>query len=320
MKLTYLPTDQAIGMILVHNIVGTDGRKVLSKGHVLTPDDVAQLRALDKASVYVAVLEPDDVREDEAAIYLARIVAGDGVELSLPSGGRVNFWATQAGVLRVNRDALRRVNELPGVTLATRPGYTFLVPRKMFATLKTIGLALPASTLRRAEQVGRVFDVVAPQIERVAILLTGSEAGRKRTEETFLPPLRARIETLGARVVAEAYCDENAEAIHVTLVGLLGAGAQLIILAGETSIMDADDIVPRGIQQAGAHIELYGAPVEPGNLLLLAYQDNVPIIGAPGCVKSRETNVVDLILPRLLIGERISRADVIEMAEGGLLI
>ena len=94
----------------------------------------------------------------------------------------------------------------------------------------------------------------------------------------------------------------------------------MIVIAGETSVMDEDDITPRGIKQAGGNIELYGAPVEPGNLLLLAYRDNVPIIGAPGCVKSRETNVVDLILPRLFIGEKVTRADVIEMGEGGLLI
>ena len=96
-------------------------------------------------------------------------------------------------------------------------------------------------------------------------------------------------------------------------------GAQMIVLAGETSVMDEEDITPRGIKQAGGEVVLYGAPVEPGNLLLLAYRGSVPIIGAPGCIKSRETNVVDLILPRLLIGERVTRAEVIELAEGGLL-
>ncbi len=86
------------------------------------------------------------------------------------------------------------------------------------------------------------------------------------------------------------------------------------------SIMATDDITPRGIQRAGGQIELYGAPVEPGNLLLLAYRDGKPIIGAPGCIKSRETNVVDLILPPLLAGDRVTRGDVIAFAEGGLLV
>ena len=113
---------------------------------------------------------------------------------------------------------------------------------------------------------------------------------------------------------------EDADAIGETLEKMLAQGAQIVILAGETSIMDADDITPRGVQRAGGTIELYGAPVEPGNLLLLAYCGEVPVIGAPGCIKSRETNAVDLILPRLLAGERVTREDVNALAEGGLLI
>jgi molybdopterin biosynthesis enzyme len=84
--------------------------------------------------------------------------------------------------------------------------------------------------------------------------------------------------------------------------------------------MDVSDVTPAALVQAGAQIEVYGAPVEPGNLLLLAYAGELPIIGAPGCVKSRDTNVVDLILPRLLAGERVRKKDVVALANGGLLI
>ena len=98
------------------------------------------------------------------------------------------------------------------------------------------------------------------------------------------------------------------------------ANTELIMIAGETSIMDREDVTPRGIVQAGGVIEHYGAPVEPGNLLLLAYLGDIPVVGAPGCVRSRETNVVDLILPRLLAGERLRRDDIVEFADGGLLL
>ena len=320
MKLDNLPIDDSIGAILVHNIVGANGRKILSKGHVVAVEDVEKLRAFDRPSVYVARLDTDDVREDDAAARIARIVAGDGVEWSKPNGGRVNFFPTHQGILRIDVSRLKRINELQGITLATKPNYSLAAPKKMVATLKTVGLALPESILRRAEEIGKAFEVVAPQIQRVAILLTGSEAGKRRTQDTYRQPIHARIDALGAHVIAEADCDDNAGAIQVALVGLLDAGAQMIIIAGETSVMDAEDITPRGIKQAGGEIELYGAPVEPGNLLLLAYYGNVPIIGAPGCVKSRETNVVDLILPRLFAGERITKTDVVEMGEGGLLI
>ena len=317
MRLGNVSLDSALDAILVHNITGADGRKAFSKGHVLNADDIEKLRALKIETVYVAMLDANDMREDDAAARLARAVAGGGIETVKPSGGRVNLYAARPGFLRLNRDALKRVNELPGVTLATIPGFAPVTSKKMIATLKTIGLALPETTIRAVEEIGAVVSIASVSNARVAIILTGSDNARARVQEIFAPPIRARLEELGAHVIAEEYVAENETAIADAITQ---TDAQMIVLAGETSIMDADDIVPRAITRAGGRIELYGAPVEPGNLLLLAYRDAIPIIGAPGCIKSRETNVVDLILPRLLIGERVTRADVIALAEGGLLI
>lgn len=320
MQLENIPIENSIGAILVHNVIGADGRKALSKGRVIRAEDIATLRALGKTTVYAAILDPTDVREDDAAARLAASVAGDAVVASPPSGGRVNLYAAKNGFLRLNVETLKRLNELDGVTLATIQNYAAVQPKKMVATLKTIGLALPESVLREAEKIGAALSIAAVKNQNVAIVLTGSENGKAKTQETFAPPIRARVEELGARVVFESYVTENESEIARAIESAIGAGAQLIVIAGETSIMDSGDITPRGIEIAGGKIELYGAPVEPGNLVLLAYRDAVPIIGAPGCVKSRETNVVDLILPRLLIGERVTRADVNELAVGGLLI
>jgi molybdenum cofactor cytidylyltransferase len=107
--------------------------------------------------------------------------------------------------------------------------------------------------------------------------------------------------------------------VAAAITELRAAGAELLIIAGETSIMDRDDVTPQGIRLAGARIEHYGAPVEPGNLLLLAYLDSLPVLGAPGCVRSRDTNIVDLLLPRLLAGQRVTRRDIVELGHGGLL-
>ncbi len=323
MQLVTLPIEKAVGNILVHNVFGPDGHKALLKGRLLGAEDIAKLRSLGKDTVYVATLDSDDVREDEAAAQLALLVIGDGIELSKASGGRVNLYAKQQGFMRVNRVSLGRVNGLNGVTLATIRRYAPVAPRKMVATLKTAGLALPRKMIRATDaivhQEGRVLEV-APVINRqVGVILTGSENGRARVQETFMPPIRARVEGMGAQVVSENFVAEEERAIANAIAAAEQAGAQLVILAGETSIMDSMDITPRGIQCAGGTIELYGAPVEPGNLLLVAYHDGKPIIGAPGCIKSRETNVVDLVLPPLLAGDRVTRGDVIALAEGGLL-
>jgi molybdenum cofactor cytidylyltransferase len=59
--------------------------------------------------------------------------------------------------------------------------------------------------------------------------------------------------------------------------------------------------------------------VDPGNLLMIAYLGDVPLLGAPGCARSRKVNIVDWVLPRLLAGDRLTRRDILTLGHGGLL-
>jgi molybdopterin biosynthesis enzyme len=154
---------------------------------------------------------------------------------------------------------------------------------------------------------------------RVGILLTGDRSSEDRLRRVFGVAIRERIEEVGAGVVDEWFVPEDPEAITDAIHRLLGAGADMIVMAGATSIVDVDDITPQAVKAAGGHIEIYGAPVDPGNLLLLAYVNDLPVVGVPGCVRSRSANVVDLVLPRLLAGEHLTRDDIIELGHGGLL-
>ncbi len=298
---------------------------------------MAQLRALDLKEVTVAALEPGDVHEDEAADRLTHACMADGVTISEASGGRANLLATQAGLLKINLDALHQVNLIEGLTIATLRHDTVVAPKKLVATIKIIPFAVPEQDLARAEAICReshgLIAVRAMPPCHVGVILTGSESARERVMKSFAPAISSRVEELGSTVRDVVYVPQQSANIASAIELLRVAGADLIIIAGETSIMDRDDVTPRGIVQAGGRIEHYGAPVEPGNLLLLAYLDNpsaasdqrrsgqaVPVIGAPGCVRSRDINVVDLILPRLLAGEHLRRADVVELADGGLLM
>jgi molybdenum cofactor cytidylyltransferase len=93
----------------------------------------------------------------------------------------------------------------------------------------------------------------------------------------------------------------------------------LILLAGVSAIIDQDDLVPSALRAAGGTVTHFGVPVDPGSLLMLGYIGETPVVGAPGCVKSPKTNVIDWILPRLLAGERLTGADLVAMGHGGLL-
>ncbi|MGQ9550533.1 MAG: molybdopterin-binding protein [Roseiflexus sp.] len=328
MFLATLPIDQAVGHILRHNIADATGHKVLPKGKRLTDDDLVRLRALGIASVRVAVLEPGDVHEDDAARRLAAVVCRPGVTATDAVHSRVNLLAEADGVVDVDEAALLAINAIDGLTIATLPNHALVRRRKRVATIKIIPFALSEGMVQQAEQIGAgvggVVGVRPLQRRRVGVLLVVSPEARERITRLVLPAIEARITELGSTVGTVRYAALDEHEVAEGIVALHAAGNDLLITAGETSIMDHDDVTPQGIRMAGGRIEHYGAPVEPGNLLLLAYLDNgtsqgVPVIGAPGCVRSRATNIIDLLLPRLLSGERIARGDIIRLGHGGLL-
>ena len=118
-------------------------------------------------------------------------------------------------------------------------------------------------------------------------------------------------------VATEAVTQDGGEIARVA--ARLAGMADLLIIAGQTSVMDDDDTTLRALRDAGAEMTLSGAPVEPGNLLALAYFPQVPVICAPGCARGLRRNVMDLVLPRLLLGDRLERADIAALALGGFL-
>ncbi len=323
MKFKPLAIEQAAGLILGHNVTGEDGRRVLRKGKELTEGDVATLAELGLSSVYVALIEPGDVAENAAAERIATATAGPGLRRSRPSTGRVNLYSRTLGLLRIDRRRLRRLNALGGVSLATLRHHATAREGKMVATLKIIPYALPAAAVRRAEEVAAdLLHLSELPPRRVGLILSGSPSARERIVRGFRDALAPRLEALGANLgeVDFVSLDDDAgqQRLTATIVRQLD-DAELLILAGETAIMDRHDIAPRAVERAGGEVECFGAPVDPGNLLLLAYRGEVPIVGAPGCARSPKANIVDLVLPRLLAGDRLNRDDVAELGHGGLL-
>lgn len=328
MRLEIRPLEAAVGHIVCHNIADSQGRKALAKGRLLRAEDLPRLAALGLRELRVAVLDPEDVHENEAANRLAAAVAGPGVTAGTPHAGRVNLHAAELGPLAVDAAALLAINELDGLAVATLPANTLVRPGQTLATIKIIPFAVPGADLERAEAAGRagggVLRVPALRLHDVGVILVSSPAARARVERGVYPAIEGRVQELGGRVLDCRYVTPDERAVAAALAELRAAGAELIIAAGETSVVDLEDVTPRGVRLAGGRVEHYGAPVEPGNLLLLAYLPDaasaeLPVLGAPGCVRSRDANIVDLLLPRLMAGERLRRRDIIALGHGGLL-
>ncbi len=327
MKYGPIPVAQAEGKILGHNISNPAGRRILHKGKVLAGDDIRLLVEIGCAAVYVAELELGDIGENNAALRIARAVCVEGAHLTKPDVGRVNLIASEWSVLRIDASRLAHINECEGITLATLPSHSVVQPRKIAATIKVIPFALSETVVCEAEAIaaesGPVIQLYPLRLRTAALVLSSSPFAKERVVNDFVPALQARIEGLGSKLRSVDFVPLEDQAGEIALAEMIQErvkeGAEIIILAGETAIMDRYDIAPRAVERAGGKVTCYGAPVDPGNLLMLAYLDEVPILGAPGCVRSRKTNVIDWVLPPLLAGDHLSRKDIIQMGHGGLL-
>jgi molybdenum cofactor cytidylyltransferase len=327
MRFGPVPIAEAEGKILGHNVTGDGGRR-LRKGRALTAQDIGRLRELGRRLVYVAIPEPGDVDEDAAALRVSRAVVGDdGIRLAGPSTGRVNLYSTAIGIVRVDVEALQRLNEHEGITLATVATGSAVLVGKMVGTTKILPYAVDRSVLDEIEAgaSGRppILRVEAIPPRRVGLVLAGSRGAEERVVAGFRGGLEPRIAALGCSLDRSDYVvleEESGEAaLHSAIERQLASGIELVVLAGETAIMDRHDIAPRSVELAGGEVVCFGAPVDPGNLLMLGYVRDVPVVGAPGCARSPKRNIVDLVLPRLLAGERLGRSDIVALGHGGLL-
>lgn len=326
MRLEERAVSNAPGTILMHNVADDSGRRVLRKGTLLTEDHIAALVEMGRSTVDVAILEASDVHEDEAALTLAEAMLGEWLSASPPMGGRVNLRSGVDGLLEVDAERLLEVNLLPGFALATRRHQTVVGPHQEtdnVATLKIVPYAVRRADLERAQALASIppgILAIRPfkPGRRVAMLIIGEPASQERTRQEYLPPTEVRLERLQAEIIALETAGQEEGAI-AQAAARLAEMSDLLIIAGQTSVIHEDDTTLRGLRLAGAEATLSGAPVEPGNLLALAYFPHTPVLCAPGCAKGLKRNVVDLVLPRLLLGDRLERRDIAALGLGGFL-
>lgn len=327
MKFESVLLENALGKILGHNVSGANGRRVLRKGNPITMPDIVLLRQLGRKQVYVAILEQGDVLEDEAAKRIAQSVAGPAFTLTGPATGRVNIYAQKAGLLRVNTQKLGQLNLQAGVTLATLPTHTLVPlnqPKKvMVGTVKILPYALPNQVVEEAKAIGRVLQWVSFPVQQVALVLSGSPSAKPLLVRSFEKALRARLEPLNATLAHTFFVGlqggDDEETAVAQAIAQASQTHDMVIVAGETATQDRYDIGPRAIERAGGVIECFGAPVDPGNLLVLAYKKGLPIVGAPGCARSPKKNIIDWVLPRLLVGDKLTQQEIAQWGHGGLL-
>jgi len=322
-----IPVQDAIGKALEHDITeivpGGFKGPAFKRGHIVQPYDVERLRDLGKENITVLDLGPSMVHEDDAARRLATATAGTGIAMSTPSEGKVNLIAQQDGLLKIDLEKLFQVNSLDNIILATRQTDRLVNCGQVIAGTRIIPLAIAAEQLQRAEALcasGPAIVSIAPLTpKKVGIVTTGNEIYHGRIDDKFGPVITDKIVALGSRVLRQEFVPDNIPMTVDKIRDFIDRGAELVLITGGMSV-DPDDVSPASIRATGAEVVAYGAPVLPGAMFMLAYLGEIPIVGLPGCVMYHKVSIFDLVIPRLLAGERLYREDLIMLGHGGLCL
>jgi molybdenum cofactor cytidylyltransferase len=321
MKFGAVAPKDARGATAVHTI--RQGDLVLKKGTLIGPAEIAALEAAGIKDVVVAQLEPDDVAEDVAAAEIAQKIAGPGVHIDRAFTGRANLFAETAGVLVVDKDAIDRLNRVDeAITFATLPAFKPVVAGEMIATVKIIPFAV-AKTARDAALAGvkqPLLRVAPYRIRKVGVVSTLLPGLAPKVIEKTLKITTERLAPAGASIVAERRVPHERAALARALDEVLKAGAELAIVFGASAIADRRDVIPSALESIGGHVEHFGMPVDPGNLLMIGDANGRPVLGAPGCARSPKENGFDWVLMRLLAGLPVPREDITGLGVGGLLM
>jgi len=321
-----IPVEQAVGMVLPHDITEIRSEefkgRAFRKGHIIKAEDIERLKSLGKEHIYVLELGEDDIHENEAAELMAAALAGSGTLVSgEPVEGKLNIVAAHDGLLKVEVEALYQFNLLGEVMCATLHSNTPVKKGEQLAGTRLIPLVSKRGivnvAVEIAEKAGGILRVAQLRQARAGLIITGNEVFHGRIKDAFEPVLRQKLEKLGSEVIAVRFAPDNVETIAAEIKACLNAGADLIITSGGMSV-DPDDVTRQGIARAGAQKIVYGSPVLPGAMFLVGYIGEVPVLGLPACGMFHRITIFDLILPRVLCGEKITRQDIARLGHGGL--
>lgn len=316
--------DDAVGLVLGHDLTKISSEykgPAFKKGHIIKPEDIPFLKDIGKEHIYLVELSDDQVHEDEAARRMARAVASDNVIFGQPKEGRVNITAAVSGLLKIDEAAVLAINRVEHAVFSTLHTNRVVKAGDLLAAVKVVPLVVPEKTVTSVEELAmntKGIVAVHPLRQlRIGVIITGNEVYYGRIQDKFAPVFSEKVNCFGATLIGTCFLPDDSARIADAIKNYVHQGADVVIAAGGMSV-DPDDVTPEAIRSTGAEIVSYGTPVLPGAMFMLAYLGEVAVMGCPACGMYSRTTVFDLIFPRVLAGERLSKADIAAMGYGGL--
>ncbi|MBP5653479.1 MAG: molybdopterin-binding protein [Lachnospiraceae bacterium] len=315
--------QDAVGMTLCHDITKmVDGFKgpAFKRGHVIREEDIEELLNIGKQTVFIWEENAGELHEEDCALRMAAMAPVEGAHYTAPSEGKVLLIADTEGMFRVDTGLLEEVNSIEDVTISTLPDHFPVKKGDRLASMRIVPLVTKEANIIAAEEKcagKKLLDLRPYHARRAGVIITGSEVYNGRIKDKFEPVIREKLSHYPGGIVGVTICDDDLDMIVREAKKHLDNGADFLIFTGGMSV-DPDDVTPTAVRQLGAEIITHGVPSQPGNMTLVAYLGDVPILGVPGAAISRPTTLFDVLLPQIYAGDKLTNRDLIRMGDGGL--
>jgi len=316
--------EKAVGYVLAHDITEIIPQRkkdvAFKRGRIIEQEDVEHLLDLGKNYVYVMEGNEKAVHEDEAARRIAEAVMDEHMAPAPPKEGRINISSTVDGLVSVNTKRLHEMNSVEHVLLTVVPDRYPVKAGELVAATRIVPLYIDEKTLRKAERLGKQGIVRISPFKRMkaGLVVTGSEVFTGRIKDGS-PIVEERLRNYGLEIVGKEFAPDDVTRIRDAITKLFGKGADLVITTGGLSV-DPDDVTKEGVAATGARTVLYGAPVFPGAMFLVARLKGKYILGAPACVFYSRNTILDIVLPWVIAGLNVTKNDILKLAYGGLCL
>lgn len=318
MRLIRIRPDDLTGAAVAGRVLMHDIGHGLRKGTVLGPEHVASLQAIPE--VHLAELDEDDVHEDEAARRLGAAIAGPGTRVEGPVQSQVRVVAERRGLLRVDREAVDGLNQLPAVGVFTLVDGQAVEASEEVAGAKVTPVAVPGLTVREAERLAAESRPVlrVEPYRPLRTLMVVTERLKPKARTLFAQAVTRKLGWYGAELLAVREVARSGEAVRAAYEGAREVGAELILFAGASSI-DPLDAAYAELHAAGGELLRQGAPAHPGSMLWLGRLDRAVVLGVASCAGFGKNTSLDLVLPFVFAYGEAGALDFARLGYGGLI-
>ena len=328
--LTSVPVKEAEGEKIAHDMTrivpGKFKGPAFKRGQTIIAGDVCRLQQMGRMNLYLEkhpLSGEDWIHEDRAAESFAELMAGPGIVYQKPpQEGKITFVASRDGLLVIDQERLEAFNMIPDVICSTRQSFSVVSKGHQIGGTRAIPLYLCKDYRQKALTIlgnRPLLQVLPLKPAKIGILVTGTEIVQGLIKDKFETIIRAKVKKLGCCVICTLIVPDDRKAIADGIMTLINKGVDLIVTTAGLSV-DPDDVTRQGLMDAGVENILYGAPILPGAMSLLARRDQVQVIGVPACALYYKTTAFDLLLPRLLAGLEITRRDLAVMGHGAFCL